>query len=301
MKRYIYCNDPGCQFELEVKSFGIADIIETFEIEGVSELNEIIDSCIDSCELTKKSQGFFPDPLVIQRELCSHVKTCLENRFGGRIFGRLVDEYGVLLSSESLDVLSEIVEMRYDAEEGKIATGEVILALLRNFLVEGVWQYGFRLPDGTILTDVSQWSKHIEYRSCGSWKSSSGIMQPMIWFGLEHERPVECWTINKVSNRSMLFGVHDLDNYDERWRSFWFNDSYIDWNTLFDEKNSSYALWMFVECGMESPVDAFNAVRESCPIELDENDTAASIARKTDELFLCKKNAWETGQTVLPS
>ena len=73
---------------------------------------------------------------------------------------------------------------------------------------------------------------------------------------------------------------------------------YIDWSSLFDGKNSSYALWMFVECGMDSPVDAFTAVRESCPIELDRNDTAASIAKKLDELFIHKRKAWETGYTV---
>lgn len=297
MTRYICCDDPVYQFRLNVESFNIYDVVAGFDNEGVSCLNEFIDVCIESCDLSKKCQGFFPNPMAIQRELCGHVKTCLENRFGGRIFGETVDEHGVLLSSEPLDLLGEIVEMRYDAEEGQTDTGLVILAMLRNFLVEGVWQYGLRHPDGSILTDISQWPRYMEYQICGSWNSPSGILQPTMWFGLEHERPIECWMLDSSSKRSDLLKIHGRDDFIERWHSFWFNDSFIDWDSLFDRKGSQYAVWMFVECGMDSPVDAFDSVRDSCPIELDMNDTAASIAKKLDQFFIHRRKAWETGYT----
>lgn len=297
MNRYVYCDDPEYQFRIKVESFEIDDVVESFEIEGVFGLNEFIDLCVDSCELSGKCQGFFPDLWGIQRELCSHVKTCMENRFGGRIFGETVDEHGVLLSSEPLDLLSEIVEMRYDAEEGQIDTALVILAMLRNFLDEGVWQYGLRHPDGTILTDVSQWPSYVEYQICGSWDSPSGILQPTMWFGLKHERPIECWMLDSSSKRSELLEVHGREDFIERWHSFWFNASYIDWDSLFDGEDFAYNLLKFVECGMDSPVNAFDALRESCPIELHKYDTATSIARRLDEFFIHKRRIWETGYT----
>jgi hypothetical protein len=55
---------------------------------------------------------------------------------------------------------------------------------------------------------------------------------------------------------------------------------------------------MFAECGMDEPGDAFDAVREFCPIKLDMRDTAASIARKIDELFVHRWKAWEVGHAT---
>jgi len=45
---------------------------------------------------------------------------------------------------------------------------------------------------------------------------------------------------------------------------------------------------------MDEPSEEFYAVRDSCPIDLSENDTATEILRKIDQFFANKKNEAKT-------
>ena len=100
MKCYLYSNDPSFEFEEEVDSLEFSDI-ESFVDDFFSD--EIYD-CIFLGALSKKSQGFFPDPWEIETELFSQTRTRMEQRFGGTIFGKLIDDNGVMISNKAIDV-----------------------------------------------------------------------------------------------------------------------------------------------------------------------------------------------------
>ncbi len=106
MKCYLYSNDPSCEFEQEVDSLEFSDI-ESFVEDFFS---DEIDDCIFLGALSEKSQGFFPDPWEIETELFSQARMCLEQRFGGKIFGKVIDDNGVIVSNKAVDVFGEITE-----------------------------------------------------------------------------------------------------------------------------------------------------------------------------------------------
>lgn len=294
MKHYIYSSEPGFEFEQEVNSFEFSDIESIVE--------ELLDNEINDCiftvnPLAKKRQGFFPDPWIIQTELFSQARACLERRFGGKIFAKVIDDNGVALSNKSIDIFSEIIEDRASREQGIVDSGQMFIEMLRNFLKEGIWQYGLQRDDGTILKDISQWPRHAAGGADLIWEDSNGVLQPIIWFGLEFENPIECWTLDKSPKRFELLEVYENPyacntQSVERWHLFWFSTFWhLDWNALFDNNGNTHIVWMFAECGMEEPVEEFNIVRESCPIDLAEDDTVRSIVRKIDQLFLYKQRA----------
>lgn len=289
MKHYIYSDKPGFEFEQEVNSFEFSDIESIVE-----ELfnDKIADCIIFSSPLSKKCQGFFPDPWVIQTELFCQARACLKQRFGGKIFAKVIDKHGVTLSNRPINIFDKIIEVRESTEQGVIDSGQIIIEMLKNFLEEGIWQYGFQRDDGTILTDISQWPKHASDGTDLIWQDSKGVLQPIIWFGLKNEDPIECWTLDKSPKRFELLETYENPyarntKLVERWHLFWFSTFwYIDWNALFDDNGDIHITWMFAECGMDEPVEEFNIVRETCPIEMAEDDTAGSIVRKIDQLFV---------------
>ena len=93
MKYYLYSTEPSFEFEEEVGSFEFSDIesksiVDDFIHDEIT--NSVYDS-INSSTLSKKHQGFFPAPDEISTDLYSQIRTCLEQRFGGKIFGKVID------------------------------------------------------------------------------------------------------------------------------------------------------------------------------------------------------------------
>lgn len=297
MKYHLYCQESGFEFEHEV------DSLEASEIRNiVAELfsDEIYDCIIFSNPLAKKCQGFFPDPWAIETELHGIAKANLKKRFGGKVFVKTIDNEGDVISNRPVGVFDEIIEDIEEREQGTINTGRVIIEMLKCFLKEGIWQYGFQRNDGTILTDTSQWPKHAEDGAGFIWQDSKGVLQPVIWFGLKNESPIDCWTLDKTTHRFDLLEVYD-NPYSrntrsrERWNLFWFSTFWeLGWNALFDNNGDTHITWMFEECGMDEPSEEFYAVRDSCPIELSEKDTVAETIRKIDQFFADKENQTKT-------
>lgn len=292
MKHYIYSNEPGFEFEQEVDSLEFSDI-EDFINDFFS---DEIEDAIHSTTLSEKSQGFFPDTRGIETELFNEARMLLEQRFGGKIFGQVVDDNGAIVSNQAIDVFNEIIEDRESREQRFVDSGALIIGMLTNFLKEGVWQYGLQRDDGTILTDISQWPKHTTDGTDVIWQDSDGLLESIIWFGLKNEAPIECWTLDKSPAKFEL--QEDYKNSSgekrvvERWCWFWFCNFWtLDWNALFDNHGNVHIIWMFAECGMDEPVEEFNAVRDSCPIELDENDKAENIIHKIEQLLIDKQRA----------
>lgn len=209
-----------------------------------------------------------------------------------------------MVSNKAIDVFSEIIENREDTEQGTIDVGQVIIVMLTNFLTEGIWQYGLQRDDGTILTDISQWPKHKTDGINIIWEDQNGFLEPIIWFGLKNESPMECWTLDKSPEKFELLEVYDnpyshKTRLVERWRLFWFSSFWsLDWNALFDNSGYAHITWMFAECGMDEPVEEFNAVRDSCPIELDKNDTSENIICKLERLLVDKQSKSEKSHDI---
>jgi hypothetical protein len=293
MKYYIYSNELGFEFEEEVDSLEFSDI-EDFVNEFFS---DEIEDAIHSTTLSEKSQGFFPDTREIETELFNEVRMLLEQRFGGKIFGKELDDNGVIASNQAIDAFSELINDREEREQGIVDTGALVIAMLTNFLNEGIWQYGLQRDDGTILTDISQCPKHTTDGTDVIWQDSDGLLEPIIWFGLKNEDPIECWTLDKSPEKFELLKLYDNPyatetRLVERWHNFWFCTFWnLDWNALFDNNGNTHITWMFAECGMDEPVEEFNAVRDSCPIQLDENDTYENIIRKIEQLLIDKQRA----------
>lgn len=295
MKYFLSSNERGYKLEEEIHSLKISDVCEFICDSFQNDINDSYYDAVHSNPLMGKAQGFFPEPNKIGSKLLSQMKQNLKQRISNKqIFGKAVDNKGDIVENISFDVISLITDNQEDNYRLIIETGSLIILMLTNFLTEGVWNYGLKRNDGTILTVISQWPKPEPRTIKGNviWQDSNGRLDPIIWFGLKGEEPIECWTLNKSPKRSELQEVYNnpyasKTNLIENWHRFWFNASWdLNWNALFNNDDKAYIIWMFAECGMEEPTEQFNMVRDSCPIELCKNDTAQTIAQKIDQFFI---------------
>ena len=275
----------------------VADAKDTDSIIEVAK--EILDSamaddisdCFDEIPLSKENVGFFPDPELIGEELCKQLSKCLESKLGKKLHIDVIDDNEITIATEAIDTAKTLND-EFEREQGYIYVGKIVLIMLKNFLINGVWQYGLRRGNGTILTDIHDWPKPESDGNSYTWHDSHGFLKPVIWFGIKNQSPIECWTIDKSPRNFELLKVNGNYNEDsvtevERWNTFWFSSyGVLDWDRLFDNDGYCYIVWMFYECGMEEPEDEFYAVRDSCPIKLDGNDGSESMIRKIDEFFI---------------
>jgi hypothetical protein len=291
MKCLIYSNETDFKTEADIESIDDLDInwIENY-------LSDEIYCCLSSSTLLEKSKGFFPDTGEVECKLFEEATACLKRICGKNVFVDVIDDGGVTILTEEFDT-SQVVENRAIREQGTIDAGSVIIKMVKNFLEEGLWQHGLRKSDGTILTDISEWPKPVLGEKGLVWQDAlDDFLEPVIWFGLKDEDPIECWTLSRFSRNFDIQKV--LDNpYEkkphevERWNTFWFCNFWdLDWNAIFNNDGYNYITWMFAECGMVEPYDEFVAVRNSCPIELSKNDTSKEIIRKIEQLFAPNQN-----------
>ena len=148
--------------------------------------------------------------------------------------------------------------------------------MLKDFVEQGKWQYGLIAPDKKILQDSTLWPKPVVENHRVIWKDENGMYEPIIWFGMERDEPIDCWCL---SAGSCLF-------QDERlWQYFWYSsDQKYDWGILLDGQTDSYVYWMFFECGMDEP--SIVPVRQTCPIMLDEEDNNDELIIKLEQYLL---------------
>ena len=99
----------------------------------------------------------------------------------------------------------------------------------------------------------------------------------IIWFGLDGEPPIDCWSITKERIRAGQV------------LPFWFPSSgMIDWHTVCPDWNEAVETWLFAECGEAEPDGMYQAI-ESCPIELISDDTSEMLERKFVTYFEGKR------------
>lgn len=293
MKYVIYSNAPGIEFEEQMDSLEDPDIVEFIGDYLGDEIAEAVGGSHNP--VLKKAQGFFENTEEIDAELYAYAKSYFQRYFGGKVFVKTIEDDGTVVSSQAIDIANTAIESRQGCEQSFIDVGAAIVAMLRNFLCVGSWQFGLRRQDGTILTDPSQ--RPVPTTAAGRviWHEGGESLEPMIWFGLQDEPPIECWTLDRTPAQSKQSAVYDSPyatetRLVERWKGFWFCRFWaLDWNALFGNGDDAYITWMFAECGMEEPVEEFSAVRDSCLIELNEHDSSEVLFRKIEAFFLSKQ------------
>jgi len=297
MNHYFYSNESEINPEKDIEIFNIdeTDLKDDSIYNTItSVISDDIYHCLFTTHLSDKSLGFFPDIDSIWNELYKQAIIKLEEKFGKILYFKVVDESNNIVSCKQIETY-KIMEDRMYEEQGTVDTGQVILIMFNNFLKKGKWQYGLKREDGTILSHISQFPKPIKYDKGYIWQDSIGILEPIIWFGMDNENPIDCWTIDRSSKRFEIVSEYEdretKEKYKvERWKDFWFMYlPSLDWNTLFDNKGDDYIIWMFIECGMDEPTKEFIDVRDSCLITLDENDKSENVIRKMEKFFISKQ------------
>ena len=81
---------------------------------------------------------------------------------------------------------------------------------------------------------------------------------PVMWFGMQGERPEEGWILN----------IADDAGTGKSWSDFWFcEDSWEDWKNRVPDADDIFLNWMTAECDLSLP--SLEEVLTSCPISVD--------------------------------
>ncbi len=296
MRHVVVYSQEGEETEREVSSLDLDDVEEA--------LADLFDDAIYANVDAEQGWpcGYFPDPNKILSAVYSSVRKRLHERFASlSVCVRTIETDGCITGTSPLDsvaLIDRAVDAPEDSEKGYIGTGSVIIRMLTQFLNRGIWQYGLRNGQGDVLCDVWQWPKPNMDGGIPSWRGPTGLLlSPVIWFGLENESPIECWSLSLDPKQFEKLNLYEYPCSTaprpvERWQSFWFCTFWcFDWNALFENRGCAYSTWMFAECGMAEPADELNRVRQACPITLDDADTGEALTEKINEFFVSRYSA----------
>lgn len=181
-------------------------------------------------------------------------------------------------------ICAHIFKEREQCELGTVDGAQLALDMMRNFLIQGRWHYGLISDDGIIIEKREEWPSYPK-QSDGSirWIKDGKECYPIIWFGIDGQKPIECWTLyNRKNIRStkVYFGGNGTKKNQEVWKHFWFCEFWaMDWNILWNYDEAAIT-WAFCECGMDEPIDEFCKVKSECPIELVQDDSTEEILAK---------------------
>jgi hypothetical protein len=290
MAHLIYCRERGFEFEVEAESLSIDNITEA--------LVDVFDGFIFD-ELEKEGEspcGFFPNPDEISSIFYRNIRKRLHQKFASiPVHGKPLAADAAITSTVLIDidsVIDGLIEQRQGYEQSCIDAGEVIIRKLKNFLNAGIWQFGLRKEDGSVLSDARQWPEPITDGCSASWTRPKEKMSPIIWFGMQDNAPLECWslTLDAKMFEQIDYDADSTKNKPiERWKSFWFCPFWsFDWDELFDHCGDTYIFWMFFESDMDEPCEELEKIRKSCPIKLASTDSRDELTRKITSFFTRK-------------
>ena len=179
---------------------------------------------------------------------------------------------------------NRIIPNRKNNEEEFYLSLKNIVDAFTTFIREGVWSYGLRDSRGTIISDKNEWPDPIKENGEVVWIKNGERLNPVLWFGLKGEEPLDEWTISKDDK---VFN----DYYGEAWwKSFLFPKKRLyNWNILLGENSNYIQSCMFDEFGFKEP----NRIKlvNDCPIYLNdcENNSNKAFKDKIDHMFVDKK------------
>lgn len=110
--------------------------------------------------------------------------------------------------------LKKWVSDREEAEQGNIDAGSAIIRGTKQFMDEGLWQYG--------------------------WIREGEIKKALMWFGLKGEKPEEGWILNLKTNQDT----------GRTWKDSWFDNEWMD---RVSDDGGMLDFWMGMECGEYLP------------------------------------------------
>ena len=103
------------------------------------------------------------------------------------------------------------------------------------------------------------------------WIYEGEQKKPIMWFGLNGEKPEEGWILNLEDNPDTGF----------TWKDFWFPDD--GWTNRVPDADDYFIIWMEDECGDWLP--SMMDVISTCPIEIDEQDDYRTLSEKIATLL----------------
>lgn len=252
----------------ELTSEAVYDAIDKIDSELVY--------CGDPTELEAKCSDWFDDSIAL-----------LQKVFGKNFTVKIKDN--TQLISEVYKPIEEVVEYYQGDDQWSINSGKLALVLVTNFLKRGKWQSGFRTTSNVILNCDK--NESIVFDNDNNWFSDKyGKLEPIIWFGVQNDKPIECWTIDKSDYQVQQRVYHRSNEVEkfEQWEVFWHSHfRCLDWETIINDK--CMLTWMFAECGMDEPEDEFISVVDNCPINLRCQSTK-ELFESLDNFFLNKLN-----------
>ena len=102
-----------------------------------------------------------------------------------------------------------------------------------------------------------------------AWIADSNGLKPIMWFGIDGEKPEEGWILN----------IPDDHETGSTWSTFWFcDDSWGDWVQRVPDADNAFLTWVTVECAMSLP--KLSDVLKTCPVVIDENDDYNTLTQK---------------------
>ena len=85
--------------------------------------------------------GYFPDLESISEELCKQLIKCIESKLGKKLYIDVIDDNEITIAKEAIDI-AKILNDEFEREQGYIYVGKIVLIMLKNYLINGVWNYG---------------------------------------------------------------------------------------------------------------------------------------------------------------
>ena len=284
MEAFILSKCKGKNFPFqpdEYEDFPVEEGLKIF-------LDEFISDVIDNSALGQTARGYFPNPDDISAELFDEVYKILKEKFGDPLLVQVKNNDKEEWLEQEIS-LSEIIDEIAMREQGTIHTGALILVFIKNFLQNGCWHIGFQKTNGSVLVNRDDFPSSIYVNGHLEYHDGTQELEPIIWFGLKNEPPIKCWTINKsqwLHEKQKLYLRSSEPEFLERWEVIWGEVFWcLDWNTLFDGNGHALIIWMFSECDMEEPVEEFQKVKETCPIDLDKIKSADDFGPAIDKVF----------------
>ena len=299
VRHTIVCQERSIRFQIEVQSLSSKAIVDA--LVDCPDINKILNRVLSPRynPLGQKAMGFFPDPYAVGDEMYSNAKKMIKDKYGSIKINCISLRNDQIFKSKK-EMLSfyllRLLDLRYSSYMLAVDTGEMILHLLKNFLKRGHWFYQMRLVEeskiGMFLNDKGNEESLKKYLK--ESHATKLINTPTIWFGLEGEPSIDCWTLttdSKLFKRVDVCYREGKMEHVEAWKLFWFNSFWIlDWNTILNNKGESLTTWMFAEYDVVEPVKEFEHVRNSCPIMLNENISSETLLENLSRFFFLNAN-----------
>ena len=196
------------------------------------------------------------------------------NEVGTDFWVKKCDERGKVLQKRKVSLVNILLDrlgaMRQECDTD-IRVSRYIQDGLYDFVTSSCWHYGIESEEGEIIEDLQHCGTLKMLRGCKMKMEDSGkVYTPIVWYGLNGEKPAERWTI--------------WDKRTTKVDSFWFAyDSYDVLCKLIPDMWDQFDVWYLGECGYYCP--DISELTSECYIEFGEDDNEKVCRNKVKNYF----------------